>query len=120
MMARSRRPNAAAGPPRGGRTTEPKVESLEQLREIEASWRARSARTGGDLELQWPREAELREDIDGTGIMPEQDLVDEIGEALGVPQARNAEIRTSAEILKDRDRHYWDLEWKAARTRSSP
>ena len=49
--------------------------------------------------------------------MPEQDVLDEIGEALGVPQARDAEIRTSAEILKDRDRRYWDLEWKAARAR---
>jgi hypothetical protein len=87
------------------------------LREIEAR-RARSVRAGGDLELEWQCGVELREDDgDWTGAMPGQDFVDEIGEAFGIPQARDAEIRNSAEILKDRDRHYWDLEWKAARAR---
>jgi hypothetical protein len=97
------------------------VESLEQLREIEARWRARSVRAGGDLESQGQREWEFREDdVDESATLPAQDAVDEIAEALGVPQARDAEIRISAEILKDRDRHYWDLEWKAARARPSP
>lgn len=116
-MARLHRTNTSVGSPRGRRTSEPKAESLEHLREIEASWRT-PVKTGGALDLEWQRDAESREDdVDGTGAMPEQDVVDEIGEALGVPQARDAEIRISAEILKDRDRRYWDLEWKAARAR---
>ena len=117
MMARLHRTNTSAGPPGGKRTTEPKAESLEHLREIETSWRT-PVKTGGALHLEWQRDAESpKDDVDGTGAMPEQDVLDEIGEALGVPQARDAEIRTAAEILKDRDRRYWDLEWKAARAR---
>jgi len=40
--------------------------------------------------------------------------VDEIGQALGVPQPSDAQVRTSEEILRERDRRYWDLERQAA------
>lgn len=116
-MARLHHTNTSVGSPRGRRASEPKAESLEHLREIEASWRT-PVIAGSGPDLEWQRDVESRnDDVDGTGAMPEQDVVDEIGEALGVPRARDAEIRTSAEILKDRDRRYWDLEWKAARAR---
>jgi hypothetical protein len=39
--------------------------------------------------------------------------VDGLGQALGVPQAEEAQVRTSEEILRERDRRYWDLERKA-------
>jgi hypothetical protein len=99
-MARLHRTNASVGPPRGKRTSEPNAESLEHLREIEASWRT-PVKTGGALGLEGQRDAESRnDDVDGTGAMLGQDVVDDIAEALGVPRARDAEIRTSAEILK--------------------
>jgi hypothetical protein len=40
--------------------------------------------------------------------------VDEIGHALGVEQASDAEVRTSDEILRNRDRFRWHLEREAA------
>ena len=86
-MARLHRTNTSAGPPGGKRTTEPKAESLEHLREIEANWRT-PVKTGGALHLEWQRDAESPKD---DGAMPEQDVLDEIGEALGVPLARDAE-----------------------------
>ena len=71
--------------------------------------------TGGDLDADWQRAASSGEEaVGGSVATPDQDVVDEIGEALGVPQAPDVELRTSGEILEERDRHYWDLERKAA------
>jgi hypothetical protein len=42
-------------------------------------------------------------------------VVDEIGRAFGVEQPSDAPVRTSDEILRDRDRRYWQLERRAAR-----
>lgn len=46
----------------------------------------------------------------GTVATPDQDVVDEIGDALGVPRGPDEEVRTSSEILDERDRHRWDQE----------
>jgi hypothetical protein len=45
---------------------------------------------------------------------PGQDVVDELGRALGVEQESDAEVRTSGEILRRRDRFRWHLERDAA------
>jgi hypothetical protein len=87
------------------------VESLERLRDLEG---AGPILTGGDVDADWQRAASSGEEaVRGSVATPDQDVVDEIGEALGVPQAPAAEVRMSEEILRDRDRHYWDLERKA-------
>ncbi|HZS35026.1 MAG TPA: DUF6335 family protein [Methylomirabilota bacterium] len=71
--------------------------------------------TGGDPDADWERAAASGEEaVGGSVATPDQDVVDEIGEALGVPQAADAEVRTSGEILRDRDRHYWHLARDAA------
>jgi hypothetical protein len=94
--------------------SEPQVESLERLRELEANAGTRPILTGGDPDVDWQRAASFGEEAVGESVAtPDQDVVDEFGEALGVPQARDAEVRTSEEILRERDRRYWDLEWKA-------
>jgi hypothetical protein len=36
--------------------------------------------------------------------------VDHIGDAFGVPRAPDDEVRTSAEILEERDRYRWEEE----------
>ena len=102
-------------------TPEPRVESLEPLRELEAKARTGLILTGGDVDADWQRAASSGEEaVGGSVATPDQDVVDEIGEALGVPQASDAEVRTSEEILRNRDRRYWELERKAADdTRSS-
>jgi uncharacterized protein DUF6335 len=107
--------------PRPARPTpEPEMESLEALRELEAKREAGSILTGGDLDADWQRAASSGEEaVGGSVATPDQDVVDEIGEALGVPQARDAQVRTSGEILRERDRHYWDLERKASNHKRS-
>jgi hypothetical protein len=52
--------------------------------------------------------------VGGSVATPEQDVVDEIGRAVGVEQAADAEVRTSEEILRNRDRFRWHLEREAA------
>jgi hypothetical protein len=43
--------------------------------------------------------------------------VDEIGRALGVEQAPDAEVRTLQELLHDRDQRPWELERDATDSR---
>jgi hypothetical protein len=46
----------------------------------------------------------------GTVATPDQNVVDDIGEALGVPRAPDEELRTSQEILDGRDEYRWEQE----------
>ena len=67
--------------------------------------------TGGDVDADWHGAyANGDEAVGGSTATPDQDVVDELGEALGVPQALDAEVLTSADILEARDRHRWHLE----------
>jgi hypothetical protein len=50
------------------------------------------------------------EAVGGSAVTPDQDVVDQLGDALGVPRAPDEEFRTSDEILKGRDRHRWEQE----------
>jgi hypothetical protein len=71
--------------------------------------------TGGDLDADWQRASSSGEEaIGGSVATPDQDVVDEIGRALGVEQAADAEVTSSEERLRKRDRKYWDLERRAA------
>jgi hypothetical protein len=73
------------------------------------------ALSGGDIDADWTRAQSSGEEAPGGSVMtPDQDVVDEIGRALGVEQAADAEVRASGEILEARDRHYWHLERRAA------
>jgi hypothetical protein len=73
--------------------------------------------SGGDVDADWHRAADSGEEaVGGTVATPDQDVVDELGRALGVEQEPDAEVRTSEEILAERDRHRWRLERKAADT----
>ena len=67
--------------------------------------------TGGDVDADCHGAyANGDEAVGGSTATPDQDVVDELGAALGVPQALDAEVLTSADILKARDRHRWHLE----------
>lgn len=73
------------------------------------------ALSGGDLDADWTRaQSSGEEAVGGSVSTPDQDVVDELGRALGVEQAADAEVQTSGEILKARDRDYWHLERRAA------
>jgi Family of unknown function (DUF6335) len=67
--------------------------------------------TGGDVDADWQRgESDGEETVGGTVATPDQSVVDELGEALGVPRAPDEEVRTSDEILEGRDDHRWEQE----------
>jgi hypothetical protein len=73
----------------------------------------RSARRGvPEEDLQGPpaRDHVGEEAVGGTVATPDQNVVDELGSALGVPRAPDEEVRTSGEILERRDRYRWEQE----------
>jgi hypothetical protein len=70
--------------------------------------------TGGDVDADWKgADAIGDEAVGGSVATPDKDVVDEIGEALGVAQDPEAEVTTSEEILRRRDRLRWHLELEA-------
>ena len=72
--------------------------------------------TAGDVDADWRRAASAGEEsAGGTVATPDQDRVDDIGEALGVPRSPDEEFRPSSEILVSRDRNRWDDEDTPAR-----
>ena len=96
------------------------VPVLEDRDELELVGRAAVYRetgpalSGGDVDADWQRAASSGEEaVGGSVATPDQDVVDEIGQALGVEQAPDAPVTTSEEILHARDRHYWHLERRA-------
>jgi Family of unknown function (DUF6335) len=77
-------------------------ESDEELRRHTATSPKLS---GGDIDADWRRAASVGEEaVGGTVTTPDQSVVDELGDALGVPRAPGEEFRTSQEILENRDR----------------
>ena len=71
--------------------------------------------SGGDVDADWVGAYGSGEESVGASVAtPDQDIVDELGRALGVEQASDAPVRTSEEILRERDRFRWHLERKAA------
>jgi hypothetical protein len=78
---------------------------------VELTEQADARLTGGDVDADWRGAAANGEEaVGGSVATPDQDIVDELGEALGVAQGLEAEVRTSAEILEARDRHRWWFE----------
>jgi Family of unknown function (DUF6335) len=89
------------------------------VREAERSGMAGNpSLSGGDVDADW-RDAENtgEETVGGTVSTPDQDVVDEIGRAVGVEQGPADELRTSEEILRGRDQRRWQLEWEGRRSR---
>ncbi|MEX2148336.1 MAG: DUF6335 family protein [Candidatus Rokuibacteriota bacterium] len=84
----------------------------ERRAEEEAGrYRSRIKLAGGDLDADWRRADHVGEEaVGGSVATPDQDIVDNLGEALGVPRAPDEEVRTSQEILEERDRNRWELE----------
>jgi hypothetical protein len=82
--------------------------------EIEAHRRAHNesgpALTGGDVDADWEEAyASGDEAPGGDNPTPDQDVVEEIGRALGV-EYDDAEELKGAEKLEERDRHRWEYD----------
>lgn len=68
------------------------------------------ALTSGDVDADWESaEAVGDEAPSGDNPTPDQDVVDDIGRALGVEYEDDEELEGGAEIA-DRDRHRWELD----------
>jgi hypothetical protein len=68
------------------------------------------ALTAGDVDADWEAaEAVGDEAPGGDNPTPDQDVVDDIGRALGVEYEDDEELQGGAEIA-DRDRHRWELD----------
>lgn len=59
----------------------------------------------GDVESNARGNADVGDEAPGGSVAtPDQDRVDDIGRALGVQEADSGELRTSSELLEERDR----------------
>jgi hypothetical protein len=68
------------------------------------------ALTGGDVDANWEMAYSSGDEAPGgDNPTPDQDVVEEVGRALGVEYQDNEELR-GAEKLEERDRHRWELD----------
>src|SRR5215471_863293 len=92
--------------------TEPTLDDREEpvglMRDVMAHTETSPRLTGGDLDAEWQAAySSGEESVGGSVATPDQDVVDEIGRALGVEQEIDAPVRA-------RDRLRWHLERNAA------
>ncbi|MBW4593566.1 MAG: hypothetical protein KME46_11750 [Brasilonema angustatum HA4187-MV1] len=70
--------------------------------------------TAGDVDAAWETAAdEGDEAVGGTAPTPDQDIVDELGAAVGMEMDDKAFLRTT-EILDQRDDNRWELDPKSS------
>ena len=68
------------------------------------------ALTAGDVDADWESAETVGDEAPGgDNPTPDQDVVDDIGRALGVEYDDDEELQGGAEIA-DRDRHRWELD----------
>lgn len=115
-MPGKRRPRRRRGlPSRPRGDVEDRGEIIDLAAEVARHRESSPMLSGGDLDADWHSAyATGEEGVGGSVATPDQDVVDEIGRALGVEQEADAPVRMSDEILKARDRLRWHLERDAA------
>lgn len=110
-----RRRKRVRRPPRRAAEPDSVGEVVALASEVEEHPETSPRLTGGDVDAAWQTAYSSGEEaVGGSVATPDQDVVDEIGEALGVAQEPDAEVHTSEEILRERDRERWRLEREAA------
>jgi Family of unknown function (DUF6335) len=68
------------------------------------------ALTGGDVDADWESAYSVGDEAPGgDNPTPDQDLVDDIGRAVGIEYQDNEELKGEAKIIK-RDRNRWELD----------
>jgi hypothetical protein len=65
--------------------------------------------SAGDLDADWARADIGDETVGGSAPTPDQDIVDELGEAVGLIYEDNEPLHT-AEKVEERDRRRWELD----------
>jgi hypothetical protein len=87
--------------------TQTKLEWYEQA-EQDTKVPPEAVLTGGDIDAAWDQAEVGEETVGGTTPTPDQDIVDEIGKAVGV-EYEDAEPLHTTEKLERRDEHRWEL-----------
>jgi hypothetical protein len=68
------------------------------------------AMTGGDIDADWESAYSVGDEAPGgDNPTPDQDIVDDIGRAIGVQYEDNEELKSESKI-GNRDRHRWELD----------
>jgi len=67
------------------------------------------ALSGGDLDADWARGDVGEETVGGSSPTPDQDVVEELGDAVGLTYRDNEPLHTE-DKLKERDVHRWELD----------
>jgi hypothetical protein len=65
--------------------------------------------SGGDIDADWARADIGDETVGGSSPTPDQDVVEELGEAVGLIYEDNEPLHT-AEKVEERDRRRWELD----------
>lgn len=114
--ARARAKKRPAVTRRRREDSEDRGRTIGLLREVALHHETSPAISAGDLDANWQRAQSAGDEaVGGSVSTPDQDRVDDIGHALGIEQPAEAPLRTSEEILQERDRRYWDFERRAGR-----
>jgi len=66
--------------------------------------------SGGDVDADWARADVGEETVGGSAPTPDQDIVDEIGGAVGLVFEDNEPLRSSEKVVEERDRKRWELD----------
>jgi hypothetical protein len=94
--------NRAASSARSGRR--------ELLERYEEHTETGPALTGGDVDADWESAYSVGDEAPGgDNPTPDQDIVDDIGKALGVQYQDNEELKGDKKLI-ERDKHRWELD----------
>ena len=82
----------------------------ELLEKYEEHTETSPALTGGDIDADWESAYSVGDEAPGgDNPTPDQDIVDDIGRAVGVEYQDNEELKGERKI-SDRDKHRWELD----------
>lgn len=65
--------------------------------------------SGGDVDAAWDEAAVGEESVGGGNPTPDQSIVSELGEAMGIEYNDNEPLHTEEKLI-ERDRHRWELD----------
>ena len=94
----------------GGSSSSARTGREELLQHIKEHNETSPAITAGDVDADWQLAYSSGDEAPGgDNPTPDQDVVDEIGEALGINYEDGEELKGAAKI-EDRDKHRWELD----------
>lgn len=79
------------------------------IKELEEHHSKSPKLSGGDIDAAWDQADVGEETVGGSTPTPDQDVVDELGAAVGLTYEDNEPL-SSAEKIEKRDRHRWELD----------